>query len=142
MTQDHKQGARSDTEGSSLVRHGPGFVASGLIAFSVDALVLLALTRLGVDPFSARIVAIAIAMVAAWLSHRRLTFAVIEPPSFGEFARYAVVASGAAAVNYAIYAALLLVWRGLPPLVALVAATATSMCVSYVGMRFGVFKAR
>lgn len=142
MTHDHQKSAREKAERSSLVRHGPGFVASGLIAFSVDALVLLALTRSGVDPFSARVVAIAIAMVAAWLSHRRLTFAVAVPPSLTEFARYAVVASGAAAVNYAIYAALLLVWRGLPPLAALFAATATSMCVSYVGMRFGVFRAR
>lgn len=126
-----------------VARHGAGFVASGLIAFSVDAGVLLALTRYaGLDPFSARLAAIITAMVVAWLSHRRLTFAVKTPPSLGEFLRFAVVASGASFVNYVIYATLLLVWRQMPPLAALVAATAVSMCASYIGMRLGVFRHR
>lgn len=127
----------------SIVKHGAGFVASGSIAFAVDAGVLVLLTGLlGLDPFSARLAAIASAMVAAWLAHRRLTFAVETAPSLGEFLRFAAVASGAAAVNYAIYAALLLVFGELPPLAALVAATLISMGVSYLGMRFGVFAKR
>lgn len=133
-------GAPPDT-GRSLARHGAGFVASGLIAFGVDAAMLLALTRLaGLDPFSARLAAILAAMVAAWLAHRRLTFAVTTPPSAGEFLRFAAVASGASVINYAIYAALLVIWREMPPLVALIGATVVSMCASYVGMRLGVFR--
>ncbi|MBL8565115.1 MAG: GtrA family protein [Hyphomicrobiaceae bacterium] len=133
-----------DTAGQrSLASHGAGFVTSGLIAFAVDAGVLFLLTHYaGLDPFSARVFAILTAMVAAWLLHRRLTFAVKTSPSIAEFVRFAVVAAGAALVNYAVYAAILLLWARMPPLAALVAATAVSMCVSYVGMRLGVFRHR
>jgi putative flippase GtrA len=124
-----------------LVRHGGGFLVSGLIAFSIDALVLWLLTRwAGLDAFSGRLVAIGLAMVAGWLSHRRLTFNVSVPPSFAEFGRYAAVAWTAAALNYAVYAAILLVRPGVSPLMALVAATVVAMSFSYLGMRFGVFR--
>ncbi len=127
----------------SVVRHGGGFLISGLIAFSVDAVVLLQLTRFaGLDPFSARLIAIALAMVAGWLSHRRLTFNVTTPPTLGEFGRYAAVAWTAAALNYAVYAAILVVRDDVVPLVAMVAATAVAMGFSYLGMRFGVFRHR
>ena len=126
-----------------LVRHGAGFLVAGLIAFATDAGMLLLLTRFaGLDPFSARLLAIAVAMVAAWLAHRTLTFAVEAPPSLGEFIRYSGVAASAATVNYLVYAGLLIVWRDLPPVAALVGATLVSMCVSYSGMRFGVFRPR
>ncbi|MCB1520357.1 MAG: GtrA family protein [Hyphomicrobiaceae bacterium] len=125
-----------------LVRHGGGFIVSGLIAFSVDAVVLQALTSgAGWHPLGARIVAIALALIAGWLSHRRLTFAVTTPPTLGEFARYAGVAAIAATLNYAIFAGVLIGWPGTPPLLALVAATAVAMGASYAGMRFGVFRA-
>ena len=127
----------------SPIRHGAGFVVSGLIAFSVDAAVLWALTRLGgLDPFSARLAAIGVAMIAGWLAHRRLTFNVSAPPSFAEFGRYAAVAWGAAALNYTVYAAVLLVRPATPPLAALVAATVVAMGFSYLGMRLGVFRNR
>lgn len=134
---------KSEPTRRELVRHGAGFLIAGLIAFATDAGVLLVLTHFaGLDPFSARLLAIAVAMVAAWLAHRTLTFAVKAPPSLGEFTRYAAVAASAATVNYAVYAGLMIVWRDLPPVAALVGATVVSMCVSYSGMRFGVFRPR
>ncbi len=140
MTEDGRR--ERDTAGRrGLASHGAGFLTSGSIAFGVDAGVLFLLTHFaGLDPFSARVIAILTAMVAAWLLHRRLTFAVKTPPSIAEFMRFAVVAAGASLVNYGIYAAILLMWAWVPPLAALVAATAVSMCVSYVGMRLGVFR--
>lgn len=124
----------------SLARHGGGFLASGMIALSVDAAMLHLLTRsAGLDPFSARLLAICMAMIAGWLAHRRFTFAVATSPSLAEFLRYAAVAWSAAAINYAIYALILVVRADVPPLAALVGATIVSMCVSYLGMRFGVF---
>lgn len=127
----------------SLVRHGGGFLASGLIALSVDAVVLLVLTRqAGLDPFSARLIAIALAMVAGWLSHRRLTFNVATPPTLAEFGRYAAVAWTAAALNYAVYATILIVRHDVAPLLAMVGATVVAMGFSYLGMRFGVFRHR
>ncbi len=125
------------------VRHGGGFLVSGLIAFSVDATTLWLLTRWGgLNPFSARVVAIGAAMVAGWQSHRRLTFNVSVPPSLGEFGRYAGIAWSAAALNYLVYAAILIARPNVPPLGAMVAATIVSMGFSYLGMRFGVFRPR
>jgi len=124
-----------------LIRHGGGFFVSGLIAFSVDAAVLWLLThQAGIDPLLARVFAIALAMVAGWLSHRRLTFNMSVPPSLGEFMRYAAVAWSAAALNYAVYAAILMARPGTAPLSALVGATVVAMGFSYLGMRLGVFR--
>ena len=123
-------------------RHWGGFLVSGGIAFAVDAGVLALLTRgLGVDSYSARVVAIACAMVAGWLLHRRLTFAVPAPPSLTELLRYAALQWASVATNYGFYAALLALLPRLDPLLALFAASVVAMAVSYAGMRFGVFRA-
>ncbi len=127
---------------TSGARHWGGFLVSGGIAFAVDAGVLALLTRgLGINAYAARIVAIACAMVAGWLLHRRLTFAVAAPASRSEFLRYAALQWTSVATNYAIYAALLALQPSLDPLLALFAASLVAMAVSYVGMRFGVFRA-
>ena len=123
------------------MRQGAGFATSGAFAFAVDAIVLKSLTTwTGLSPFLARLIAIALAMVVGWLSHRRLTFAVAAAPSLAEFLRYAALAWTAAAINYAIFAAILLMRPETEHLLALLIATVVSMCVSYVGMRFGVFR--
>ena len=125
----------------ALARHGAGFVASGLIALGVDALVLTILTSaLGLNPLLARLAAISCAMVAGWRAHRRLTFDVKHPPSLSEFLSYAAVAWFSAAINYAGFAAVLLLRPATPPLLALVVASIGAMTVSYLGMRFGVFQ--
>lgn len=126
-------------------RHWAGFVFSGGLAFLVDASMLALLHRaFGLNPFLARFIAIWAAMVVAWQSHRRLTFSVGHGSSLKEFASYAAVAWTSAATNYAIYSAVLLVGRRMghviEPLLALVVASAFSMIVSYIGMRFGVFR--
>ena len=124
-------------------RHWLGFAASGGIAFAIDALMLKSLTLLaGFSPLSARPIAIAAAMVGGWFAHRTWTFRVAAKPSFAEFGRYAAVASGSAAVNYVIFASLLLAYPALEPLIALVLASAIAMAVAYLGMRFGVFGQR
>lgn len=121
-------------------RHWGGFLVSGATAAAVDAAITVALVHVArLDPFSARLVAILIAMVVAWLMHRRLTFAVAAPPSLKEFLRFAAVAWSANALNYAIYAGILLVWPETLPLVALAIATGIAAVFSYVGFRFGVF---
>src|ERR1700716_527926 len=89
--------------GQHPVRHGLGFLVSGGTAFAVDA----------------RAVAISLAMVAGWLMPRTFTFAVPAPPSVAEFLRYAGVAWTAAALNYGLFVAILLMRPGTEPLVAL-----------------------
>ncbi len=125
----------------STARHGAGFVISGGLAFLTDAAVLSVLVQLGkADPFIARLFAIGAAMVVGWLCHRRLTFAVTTRPSLGEFMKYAAVAWSAAALNYALYAVILLSIPSTPPLLALFFASLAAMAASYIGMRFGVFR--
>jgi putative flippase GtrA len=121
-------------------RHWGGFLLTGGSAFLVDAGLTWLLIRLGLNPFSARAIAIAAAMVFAWLMHRRVTFNVAAPPTAGEFVRFAAVAGSANALNYAIYALILLTRPETLPLVALVVSTAIAACVSYLGFRFGVFR--
>ena len=126
---------------STGLKHGAGFVASGGLAFVTDAGILSLLTRgVGLDPFSARLIAIACAMVVGFFAHRRLTFAVKDPATFQQFAKFLSVAITASVINYAIYAGVLLLRPATEPLAALVFATAISMSVSYAGMRFGVFR--
>ena len=140
----HGDGSRREGDpaaGLTRARHLGGFVLSGLLAFSVDAVVLEAGIRLlGLDPRVARLAAIAVAMVAAWLAHRRLTFAVPNRPSLGELARYAAAASSAAVINYLVFAAALSLWPALPAFAALVASTGAATIFSYIALRYAVFQ--
>jgi putative flippase GtrA len=127
----------------AALAHGAGFLISGALAFSTDAGVLWLLTRNGtLDPYTARLAAIAVAMVVAYFAHRTLTFAVKEPPSLHQFGRFCSVAASANALNYAIYAGILFAWpASATPLLALLIATAVAMVASYLGLRLGVFRA-
>ena len=123
------------------VRHGLGFLASGTIALSVDAAVLTLLTAVfAIHPIPARLAAIALAMVAGWLSHRTWTFAVSVPPSLPEFLRYAGVGWTAAAINYGLFVAIILARPATAPLVALVASSLVATVFAYLGMRFAAFR--
>lgn len=134
---DGQKGART------AVHHWAGFLAGGAIAFAVDAGVLTLLTRgFDADPFLARLAAIAVAMVAGWRAHRQLTFAVSSPPTLAEFASYATLAWSVAALNYAVYAAVLLLAPGTEPVLALIVSSIAAMTASYLGMRLGVFRKR
>lgn len=125
---------------AGLGRHGAGFIVSGGLAFATDASILALLHHgLGFDPFLVRPIAIGAAMIVAWCAHRRLTFNVTAPPSFREFMKFAGVASSAAILNYAVFAATLIVRPQTEPLAALIGATAVAMVASYFSMRFGVF---
>jgi putative flippase GtrA len=123
------------------IRHGLGFLFSGTLAFLIDASILQLLTAVfDIHPVLARVVAISGAMIVAWLSHRRLTFRLTAPPSFPEFIRYAAVGWGAAAINYAIFAAIMLARPVTAPFFALVVSSLIAMVFSYLGMRFGAFR--
>ena len=131
----------SGADGHSTVKHGAGFIASGLLATATDAAVLVALTRgLGIDPFSSRLVAIVCAMVVGFFAHRRLTFAIREPATLAQFGRFVGVAASAAAINYTLYAGILLLWPDTEPLIAMLAPTLAAMTISYLGLRLAVFR--
>jgi putative flippase GtrA len=112
------------------LRHWGGFLVSGLTAAAIDALITSGLVHsAGLDPFTARIAGILVAMMAAWLLHRRLTFAMKSPPTWS-----------ANLLNYVIYSAILLLRPATLPVIAIVIATAIAAVFSYLGFRLGVFR--
>ena len=124
------------------LRHYGGFVLAGGLAFTTDATILLVLTKLfGVPPLLARPFGISVAMVVSWLVNRTVTFSASSPPSIAEFGKFAAVSWTAQAVNYSVFAAILLLFPGKEPLLALILACLVAMFVSYTGFRFGVFRA-
>jgi putative flippase GtrA len=128
------------TTGRGL-RHWLGFLSSGGLAFTVDGIVLKALTLLlGWHPIIARLFAISLAMLVGWLAHRTFTFALRVPPSLGEFLRYAAVGWTAAAVNYAVFVLVLLVWPKAEPLAALLLSSLAATLFAYLGMRYAAFR--
>lgn len=136
-----RKAARNGRKLHTTALHVLRFLASGTLALLVDAAILAALNRgLGLDPFLSRLVAISIAMVVGWLAHRNVTFSVKRPPTFREFLHYASVAWTAAAVNYGIYAGILIWEPATPPLLSLLIASAITMVLSYTCLRFGVFR--
>jgi len=123
------------------LRHWGGFIVSGGTAFVVDAGTTALLVHfVGLDRFLARIIGIAIAMVVAWLMHRRVTFNVSAPRSLAEFLRFSAVALSANALNFTIYSLLLIAFPAIPYLIAIVIATAVATVFSYAGFRLGVFR--
>jgi putative flippase GtrA len=110
------------------------FLLTGCIGFVVDATVLallLAVTRS--DPFTARLLSIAAALLVTWMLNRRLTFGPSDRALIVEGARYGGVGTATSLVNYGVYSALLLAFPETPPLTALVLASATAMVFSYLG---------
>ncbi|MFZ2102470.1 MAG: GtrA family protein [Oricola sp.] len=117
------------------------FAVAGGTGFLVDASVLtllLKFTPLG--PFSARVFAIAAAMLTTWAINRTVTFGKSGRHVVKEGARYGFVALIGAALNYAIYSGLLLAAPGvITPLMALVIAVAVVTVFSYLGYSRFVF---
>src|SRR5262245_36915810 len=123
------------------LRHGLAFVLSGGLAFLIDAAILKTLTwGFGIHPIPARLVAISIAMVAGWLSHRRFTFRLTTPPNFAEYLRYAAVQWTVAGINYGVFVVIVVLWPRIEPLYALVLSSLFAMLFAYLGMRFAAFR--
>lgn len=120
-----------------LIRFG---IAGGL-GFLIDAGVLallLHLTPLG--PFVARVIAIALAMLATWIFNRTFTFDRSPHSLAAEGFRYGSVGITSALVNYGLYAALLIALPALQPLAAMVLASAAAMFFSFFGYSRFVFR--
>ena len=125
----------------SPLRHFGGFVLAGGSAFVTDVGIFQLLQGwLGLNPLIARLLSISAAMVVSWLINRTVTFAMPGPPRLAEFLRFAAVAWISSAVNYGVFAAILLARPDIWPVAAIVAATAVAMVVSYFGMKRGVFR--
>lgn len=116
------------------------FGGVGGLAFLVDAGFTTAFVHYGLDAFSARLIAIAIAMLVAWRLNRAITFGASDTSQTSEGLRYFLVAIAAAMVNYTAYAALVLMWSALWPFLAVAISTCISMVVSFFGFSRFTFK--
>jgi len=125
----------------SSLRHFAGFLIAGSLAFITDVAVFHILASLlGIPILIARLLSISMAMVVSFLINRRATFAMPGPPRFREFLRFAAVGWLSSALNYALFAGVMLARPETRPLIAIALATAVSMVVSYLGMRMAVFR--
>lgn len=113
------------------------FVFVGCIGFAVDAGIVFILTEAGVSPVLARMPAIVAAIFTTWIMNRALTFRVSVPRSGEEIVRYIVVALSAAALNFLIYAGLVLI--GVWPVIAVAISTLVLLFYSFFGYRRFVF---
>lgn len=115
------------------------FAMVGVIGFLTDAGSLLALNQAGLDPFSARVISIALAMFTTWRLNRTMTFGASGRSEASEGARYGAVALAVAGLNYAIYAGLLVAFPALWPVIATAMAITLAMAASYFGYSRLVF---
>ena len=118
-----------------------GFV--GAAGFLADAGTLaLVLKTTALDPFSARIAAIGVALCTTWMLNRTLTFGKSGHSLAGEAARYGGVGIAGSVVNYAIYSTVLLAAPQAGAFAALVIASGSVMMLSYFGYSLLVFQSK
>lgn len=113
------------------------FLLVGGLGFLVDVGLTMGLIALDWPAETARIPAIGVAMLCAWLANRAFTFRVAHRGSLVELARYVAVALLASAFNYLIYR--LLLGHSMAPLPAIVVATVAQAVFSFLGYRRLVF---
>ncbi len=118
----------------------------GVAGYVVDVAVLLAVVRLGVDPFTARVPSFLAAASCTWFLNRRFTFrdpAARSGPVRRQWALFVLLMLPGAALNYGTYALLLAQWDLARHVLALpVAAGALAgMTLNFVVSKFVVFRA-
>ena len=118
------------------------FALVGGAGFLVDAGMLALLLHVSpLGPFSARIVAIAAAMLVTFWLNRTFTFGRSDRSLAVEGTRYGGVGISAALLNYAVYAVILLVFPAVWPVLAVAAASVVAMVWSFLGYSRFVFGA-
>ena len=116
------------------------FLVVGGIGFLADAGVLLSFLRwTDVDPFTARLVAIAIALQVTWLLNRNFTFEKSTRNAAVEGMRYGGVGIASNILNYLVYSGLLVFVPEIRPIAALILGSATGTVFAYTGYAKLVF---
>ncbi len=112
----------------------------GSVGLAAGAGVLLLLLRFtSLDPFSARIFAIAAAMGCTWIINRNFTFQKGGRSVASEGVRYGSVGLSSALLNYVIYASVLFVFTDFRPIFAMLIASGLATCWSYFGYNTFVY---
>ncbi|WP_420548622.1 GtrA family protein [Curvivirga sp.] len=128
---------------TKLIKHYGAFVLAGGGAFVINSILLLLLVNiLRLDPYLSQAFAVACGIVYSWFINRKYTFEVPEKPSFREFIKYCGTMFVSTLVNYSVYSLSITFFAVfyMYPVLALIPATAISMIVSYLGMKFHTFR--
>ena len=128
------------------MRRLAAFATVGTVGFCVDAGVLTALVRYGgANPYAARVMSFAVAVVATWAMNRRFTFesdadSAMERAS--EYGRYLSVQVVGASANLAVYSVCLLIWPQLTAwlFVPLAVGSAVGLVLNFFGAKLWVFR--
>jgi len=126
----------------------PSFLRFGMVGasgFVIDALILHAGVRVGLNYFVARLVSFSIAVGCTWLLNRSFTFRT--PSAHGkakEAALYVAVQCAGGAANIGIYTAAIMLVPALKDwlLIPLAMGSAVGLCLTYLGSKHLAFKAR
>ncbi len=94
---------------------------------------------IGLDPLIARILSIWVAMSNNWFWNRIFTFRSTGRP-LGEYARFVLVNSVGAVINYSTYGALIILMKDFSTYLAVILATLTSMTFNFVLSKVYAFK--
>lgn len=119
-----------------LLRRFSNFLGVGALGFLVDAgTFALALERLALSPYAARLASFVAAATFTWMLNRRYTFADRRSDDqTAEFGRYALASTLAGAVNIGVYFAALFVtgpdWHW--PYLALAAGVGAGLLVNFL----------
>ncbi len=116
------------------------FAGVGLTGLLVDVGITVGLIRVGIDPFTARAIAIFLAMITTWRLNRAVTFGASPSSQAREGLRYFSVAAFVALINYALYSLLIMTLPGLPAAFAVMIAVAAATGLSFIGYRNIAFK--
>ncbi len=124
----------------ALITKGLRFLIVGSLGFLTDAgLLWLATKKLGLDPYSGRLLSFSAALLVTWLLNSTFTFKNNSKRSKRQFGAYIAVQVSSFGLNYAIYSAI--VWKGMAvPIVALIFASIVAMFYSFTAMNLWVFK--
>lgn len=120
------------------------FGVGGVIGFAVDAgIVHVCVVRAAWNPYAARVLSFLTAACVTWLWNRHVTFAHRRDlPAGREFARWILLMSLGAAVNYGLYAALV---AGVDvvhewPALGVAAGSAVAALINFANARVFVFR--
>jgi len=118
------------------------FIAVGSIGFATDIALFTIVTRLGMGPLLAGLLALVVATFLTWRLNRAFTFARSGRRQGDEAMRYAAVTAVAQGTSYAVFVALVLTTLAALPQVAIGAGAAVGALISYNGHRLFAFSPR
>jgi putative flippase GtrA len=125
----------------TMLASPPGrFLAVGAVGLGADALAFSILLSVTDTEWTSRLASLALATLVTWRLNRRFTFPSAGRGAAPEALRYSLVAMMGQGFNYAQFVLLRTLAPTLPPLLALLAAAATTAVASYCGQRFFTFR--